>query len=47
MQEELKKFEINEIRTLHDPPKNKVVIGAKLVFKNKLDEEGKVVRKKD
>ncbi|GKA80623.1 retrovirus-related pol polyprotein from transposon TNT 1-94 [Tanacetum coccineum] len=46
MQEELNQFKINDIWSLVPPPSNKIVIGTKWVFKNKLDENGVVSRNK-
>ncbi|XP_037494074.1 TPR and ankyrin repeat-containing protein 1, partial [Jatropha curcas] len=46
MQEELNQFEINQVWKLVSRPKNHSVIGSKWVFRNKLDEQGNVVRNK-
>ena len=46
MQEELNQFEINQVWELVPRPKDKHIIGTKWVFKNKLDENGIVVRNK-
>ena len=46
MQEELNQFERNEVWNLVPRPKGKTIIGTKWVFKNKADENGKVVRNK-
>jgi hypothetical protein len=46
MHEELENFEINQIWTLVDPPRDVNVIGTKWVFKNKQEEDGEVVRNK-
>ncbi|KAI4297566.1 hypothetical protein L6164_037451 [Bauhinia variegata] len=46
MQEEVNQFERNEVWKLVPPPKHQDVIGRKWVFRNKLDEQGKVVRNK-
>ena len=46
MQEELYQFQKNDAWKLVELPKDKKVVRAKWVFKNKLDEEGKVVRNK-
>jgi len=46
MKEELDQFEKNQMWTLIERPKNGSVIGTKWVFRNKLDEDGKVVRNK-
>ena len=46
MQEELAQFEINRVWKLVPCPKNKTVIGTRWVFRNKMDENGVVIRKK-
>nr|XP_027191165.1 uncharacterized protein LOC113787027 [Cicer arietinum] len=46
MKEELLQFEKNEVWTLVPDPLDQTVIGTRWVFRNKLDEEGKVVRNK-
>lgn len=46
MQEELNQFEINQVWELSLRPKGKHVIGTKWIFKNKLDENGIIVRNK-
>ncbi|KAJ3698926.1 hypothetical protein LUZ61_002631 [Rhynchospora tenuis] len=46
MQEELNQFERNQVWELVSLPSGKQVIGTKLVFRNKLDEHGNVVRNK-
>ncbi|RDX71312.1 hypothetical protein CR513_49357, partial [Mucuna pruriens] len=46
MEEELHQFTINNVWTLVLRPNNKIIKGPKWVFKNKLDEDGKVVRNK-
>jgi hypothetical protein len=46
MHEELENFERNQVWTLVDPPRDVNVIGTKWVFKNKLGEDGEVVRNK-
>ena len=46
MQEELNQFERSEVWKLVSPPENHTIIGTKWVFRNKLDEEGNVVRNK-
>lgn len=46
MQEELSQFERNQVWTLTPRPQNHPVIGTKWVFRNKLDENGNVVRNK-
>jgi len=44
MKEELVQFEKNQVWTLIERPKNCYVIGTKWVFRNKLDENGKVIQ---
>jgi len=46
MQEELDQFERNQVWLFTSRPKNHLVIGTKWVFRNKLDENGNVVRNK-
>ena len=46
MEEELKQFEKSKVWTLVPLPKGHFVIGTRWVFRNKLDESGKVVRNK-
>ena len=46
MQDELNQFQRNEVWHLVPRPKERTVIGTKWVFRNKLDEDGKVVRNK-
>ena len=46
MQEELNQFERNNIWTLVARPKNHPITGTKLVYRNKLDENGNVIRNK-
>ena len=46
MQEELNQFERNKVWKLVPRPKNKLVIGTKWVFRNKLDEIRIVTRNK-
>ena len=46
MQEELAQFERNKVWELVVKPENRVIIGTKWVFRNKLDEDGNVVRNK-
>ena len=46
MEEELHDFTKNKICTLVPKPKNKSIIGTRWIFRNKLDEQGKVVRNK-
>ena len=47
MNEEIEKIEKNKTWTIVPRPKDKNVIGTKWVFKNKLNEDGKVSRKKE
>jgi len=47
MEEELNQIEKNETWELVPIPKDKKVIGTKWIFKNKLNEDGKVVRNKE
>jgi hypothetical protein len=47
MNEELDQIEKNETWELVPRPKDKNVIGSKWVFRNKLNEDGKVVRNKE
>ena len=44
MAEELNQFERNDVWDLVDRPKDHPVIGTKWVFRNKLDEDGEVIR---
>ncbi|KAH0665666.1 hypothetical protein KY285_026872 [Solanum tuberosum] len=44
MKEELDQFERNQVWTFIERPKNCSVVGTKWVFRNKLDENGKVIR---
>lgn len=44
--EELDEIERNRVWTLMKQPKEVFLIGTKWVFRNKLDEEGKVIRNK-
>ncbi|MCI04331.1 putative reverse transcriptase (RNA-dependent DNA polymerase), partial [Trifolium medium] len=44
MQEELNQFEINDVWSLVPKPSQKNIIGTKWVFRNKLNEQGEVVR---
>lgn len=44
--EELDEIERNWVWTLMKQPKEVFLIGTKWVFRNKLDEEGKVIRNK-
>src|SRR5207245_7491342 len=46
MQEELNQFERNKVWRLVPRPRNRTIIGAKWVFRNKLEEDGIVVRNK-
>ena len=46
MQEELNQFERNNVWTLVARPKNHPIIRIKWVYKNKLDEDGNVIRNK-
>ena len=46
MQEELHQFERNKVWHLVERPQNRTVIGAKWVFRNKLDDEGVIIRNK-
>ena len=46
MQSELNEFERNKVWNLVPPPENHSVIGTRWVFRNKLDENGKVIRNK-
>ena len=46
MQEELNQFERNKVCQLVHAPKNRVFIGTKWVFRNKMDEDGVVTRNK-
>ena len=46
MQEELDQFQKNDVWKLLELPKGNTNVGAKWVFKNKLDETGKVMRNK-
>ena len=46
MQEELNQFERNNVWELVEKPENYPIIGTKWVFKNKLDENGIVIRNK-
>ena len=44
MQEELNQFERNKVWNLVPRPKNHPIIGTKWVFKNKLNEDGIIIR---
>ena len=46
MQEELNQFERSEVWELVPRPSNQIVIGTKWVFRNKMDENGIIVRNK-
>ena len=46
MQEELNQFERSEVWELVPRPSNQSVIGTKWVFRNKMDENGIIVRNK-
>jgi len=46
MQDELNQFERNKVWTLTTRPNDHPAIGTKWVFRNKLDENGNVVRNK-
>ena len=46
MQEELNQFEKSRVCNLVPKPQNKTVIGMRWVFRNKLDEQGQIVRNK-
>ena len=46
MQEELHQFERNQIWHLVPKPKDRTIIGTKWVFRNKLDEQGTVIKNK-
>jgi len=46
MKEELDQFERNQVWVLTKRPKNCSIIGTKWVFRNKLNEDGKVIRNK-
>ena len=46
MQEELHQFERNHVWSLVPKPNNHTIIGTKWVFRNKLDENGTIVRNK-
>lgn len=45
-EEELYQFTKSDVWMLESPPSDKSVTGTKWVFRNKLDEEGKVVKNK-
>ena len=46
MQEELNEFERNQVWRLVPRPKDRSIVGAKWVYRNKLDEQGNIVRNK-
>ena len=46
MQEELVQFERNNVWTLVPVPDGKTIIGTRWVFRNKIDEDGVVIRNK-
>ena len=46
MHEELNQFERNDVQELVGKPENYPIIGTKWVFRNKLDENGIVIRNK-
>ena len=46
MQEELNQFERNEVWELVPKPNDQSVIGTKWVYKNKMDENGIIIRNK-
>ena len=46
MNEEIEKIEKNKTQNLVPRPKDKNVIGTKWIFRNKLNEDGKVSRNK-
>ncbi|GJV95024.1 retrovirus-related pol polyprotein from transposon TNT 1-94 [Tanacetum coccineum] len=46
MQEELNQFERNKVWTLVPKPLGKTIIGTKWIWKNKMDEEGVVIKNK-
>ena len=46
MQEELNQFERSEIWELVRRPQNQSVIGTRWVFRNKMDENGIIIRNK-
>ena len=46
MQEELNQFERSEVWELMSRPQNQSVIGIRWVFRNKIDENGKIIRNK-
>ena len=46
MQEELAKFECNQVWDLVPRPSDTNIIGTKWIYKNKFDEKGKITRNK-
>ena len=46
MHDELDKFERHPVSTLVPKPQGKTIIGTRWVFRNKIDEDGIVIRKK-
>jgi Reverse transcriptase (RNA-dependent DNA polymerase) len=46
MQKELNQFERNQVCKVVPRPNNRLIIGTKWVFRNKLDENGIIVRNK-
>ena len=46
MQEELQEFKRNQVWRLVPRPRSKSVIGTRWVFRNKVDEQGSVIRNK-
>ena len=46
MQEELEQFERNKVWTLVPKSANKSIIGTRWVFRNKMDENGIIIRNK-
>ena len=46
MQEELNQFERNKVWNLVEKPSDYPIVGTKWVFRNKLDENGTIVRNK-
>ena len=46
MHEELEQFERNGVWNLVPRPEHQTIIGTKWIFKNKLNEEGKIIRNK-
>ena len=46
MQEELNQFERNKVQTLVPRPKNHPIIGAKRIFRNKMDEQAVITKNK-